>query len=108
VRRLPRNLRRACRSGCDTPEVLQSAEGSFNAPAILVAVRIVSDGALAIDPAGNDRFDSVSSESLAQGISVITLVSNEPSKGFHHGEKVICGTNVTDVACAQADDRRTA
>ena len=39
-------------AGRDTAEVLQAAEGSFNAPAILVALLIISDSALAIDTAG--------------------------------------------------------
>ena len=93
----------------DTAEVLQAAEHGFGAPAILVALLVVTDRALAGSRAGDDRHDAGFAQVGAEPVGVIALVGQKAPDAAR-GDRQDIGRcpYVARVARGEMDDGRAA
>ncbi len=64
-------------SGCDTPEILQTAEDGLDHPSEFIAILIETNLALARFPTRNHRLCSFVADRLPQLIGIIALVSQD-------------------------------
>ncbi len=93
----------------DTAEVLQAAEHGLGAPAILVALLVVTDRALAGSRAGDDRHDAGFAQVGAEPVGVIALVGQKAPDAAR-GDRQDIGRcpYVARVARGEMDDGRAA
>ena len=89
---------------CNATEVFQATEGGFDPPALAIALFVISNGALAVDPSRNDGLDPVGLELVAQGIGIVPLVGNQALERPGHSQEIAGGADVADVAGGEPND----
>jgi hypothetical protein len=85
-------------TGGDAAEVLDPAEGVFDAVALPVAGLVVYDLALAVGAAGDDGHSPGLAQGPAQGVSVVSLVGQYVSSSLGAGQQRRGDGDVGDVA----------
>lgn len=93
---------------CDTTEILEPADGGFDAPALLVAAFVVADGLGSVLPAWNDGTGAVGSQQLTKGIGVVGTIGDQTVERAGLVDKAWRDTDVSVVAWSEMKHDRPA